>query len=326
MKFSLSEEQHSFAKALDGLLGNAGVPATARAWAAGDHGPGRELWARLADLGVAALHIPEANGGVGGDCLDLTVAFERLGHHAVPGPWIETAVLAPALLAGTPAEDLLDEVAAGELTVSVAAPPHTPRALDADIAGRTLLLDGTELSTAVVGEARTSVDLTRRLFEVMRGEPVGTVDADRAASALDTAALTCAAMLLGAGERLLAETVAYAGARRQFGHAIGEYQAVKHALADVRVALDFARPLVHGAALELDARSGDAPRDVSAAKVACSDAAYLAARTALQVHGAIGYTLEFDLNLWLLKVRALRSAWGTTAVHRARVLDALTRS
>ncbi|MEV6110667.1 acyl-CoA dehydrogenase family protein [Streptomyces sp. NPDC051940] len=323
MRFTLSAEQRSFAEALDSLLGGAGVPATARAWAAGDHGPGRKLWSRLAGLGVTALRIPEASGGVGGSCLDVAVAFEQLGRHAVPGPWIETAVLAPALPAGTPR---LDEIAAGELLVSVAAPPHTPRALDADTADRVLLLDGRELSAAAAGKARTSMDPTRRLFEVVRGEPLGTVPADHAAQALDAATLACAAMLLGAGERLLAETVAYAGARRQFGRVIGEYQAVKHALADVRVRLDFARPLVHGAALELEAGTGDAPRDVSAAKVACSDAAYLAARTALQIHGAIGYTLEFDLSLWLLKVRALRGAWGTPAVHRARVLDALTRA
>jgi alkylation response protein AidB-like acyl-CoA dehydrogenase len=91
---------------------------------------------------------------------------------------------------------------------------------------------------------------------------------------------------------------------------------VKHQLADVRIALDFARPLVFGAAL------GEVP--VSAAKVAAGDAAYLAARVGLQVHGAIGYTREFDLGLWISRVRALVSAWGTPAHHRAQVLVALT--
>jgi hypothetical protein len=118
--------------------------------------------------------------------------------------------------------------------------------------------------------------------------------------------------------------VTYAKQRRQFGRAIGEYQALKHAMADVRVALDFARPLVHVAALSLHAGSGDATRDVSAAKVAAGDAAYAAARTSLQVHGAIGYTAEHDLGLWILKVRALVTAWGTPAFHRARVLEAIT--
>ena len=94
--------------------------------------------------------------------------------------------------------------------------------------------------------------------------------------------LATAAQLLGAGERVLADSVAYVKQRKQFGREIGSYQAIKHALADVRIALDFARPLVFGAAL--------GAIDVSAAKVACADAAYLASRTGLQVHGAIGYT------------------------------------
>jgi alkylation response protein AidB-like acyl-CoA dehydrogenase len=121
--------------------------------------------------------------------------------------------------------------------------------------------------------------------------------------------------MLGAGERGLADTVVYAKQRRQFGREIGSYQAVKHQLADVRIALDFARPLVLGAAL------GEVP--ASAAKVAAGDAAHRAARTGLQVHGAIGYTAEFDLSLWLLRIRALVTAWGTPAYHRARLLDSI---
>jgi alkylation response protein AidB-like acyl-CoA dehydrogenase len=109
--------------------------------------------------------------------------------------------------------------------------------------------------------------------------------------------------------------VAYAKQRRQFGREIGSYQAIKHQLADVRIALDFARPLLFGAAL------GEVP--ASAAKIAAGDAAYLASRVALQVHGAIGYTREFDLGLWITRVRALVTAWGTPAYHRARVLEGL---
>jgi alkylation response protein AidB-like acyl-CoA dehydrogenase len=67
-----------------------------------------------------------------------------------------------------------------------------------------------------------------------------------------------------------------------------------------------------------------AVEDVSAARVAAADAAYLASRAALQVHGAVGFTEEHDLSLWLLKVRALRSAWGTQTWHRRRVLDAVS--
>ena len=313
MRFGRTPEQHAFSEALDDLLGAADVPSAARAWAAGDHSAGLKLWQRLAELGVTGLVVPEEHGGVGADPVDLTVAFERLGYHGVPGPWIESVAVAPGLLAGTPDSDLLPRVAAGEALVSVA--PAT-RALDADVAERSYTL-GTALHRAEPGAERKSVDPTRRLFEVTTGEEIATIDPARA---VDLGTLACSAQLLGAGLRLLDDSVAYVKQRTQFGRPIGEFQAVKHLLADVRVALDFAAPLVHNASLTL------APRDVSAAKVAAGDAAYLASRTALQVHGAIGYTREFDLSLWILKVRALVGAWGTPAEHRARILESLVEA
>ena len=318
MRFGRTPEQHAFSEALDDLLGAADVPSAARAWAAGDHSAGLKLWQRLAELGVTGLLVPEEHGGVGATPVDLAAAFERLGYHGVPGPWIESVAVAPALVAGTAQAEILGRVASGEAMVSVA-PPQTARALDADLAERTYAV-GTALHHAVIGAERGSVDPTRRLFEVTAGEEIATIDPARA---LDLGTLACSAQLLGAGLRLLDDSVAYVKQRTQFGRPIGEFQAVKHLLADVRVALDFAAPLVHNAAVELDAGAPTAARAVSAAKVAAGDAAYLASRTALQVHGAIGYTREFDLSLWILKVRALVGAWGTPAEHRARILESL---
>ena len=204
-----------------------------------------------------------------------------------------------------------------------AIPDLTPYALDADVAAARFVLDRTVLRAGSPGDVLRSVDPARRLFALTSGVELAVIDEPTVAKAVDTAFLACSAQLLGAGERLLEEAVGYAKQRKQFGRVIGEYQALKHALADVRVALDFARPLVHVAALSLHAGSQDAGRDVSAAKVATGGAAYAAARTALQVHGAIGYTAEHDLGLWVTKARALLTAWGTPAQHRARVLDAL---
>jgi alkylation response protein AidB-like acyl-CoA dehydrogenase len=279
-------EQRAFAATLHDLLAAAGTPSIARAWARGEPEPGLALWRRLGKLGVTALTVPAAHGGLAADRLDVVVAFEELGHHAVPGPLIETIVVAPEQ---APA-DWLQRIAAGEALVSIA-----PSFLDADAADLVL---GGEPGPLVLG-----VDRTRRLHPIP-GAPVPT----------DLAVLACAAQLLGLGQALLDMSVAYAKQRVQFGQAIGRYQAIKHKLADVYIALEFARPLLYHAAT---------PRDVSAAKVACGDAAYLAARTALQVHGAIGYTEEHDLGIYLTKVRALLGAWGTQAEHRARIMAAL---
>ncbi len=289
MKFELTDDQRDLAGALEGLLASSDTVAVARAWADDDTAPGLALWKRLADLGVTVL-ATEAGP------VEVCVAFEALGRHAVPGPWVESAAYLPVAL-GREVEGV----------ATLALPPHVPYALDADVADE--VYAGTTPG-AVVGARHTSVDRTRRLFSV---DGSGEVDQD----AFDLAVLATAAQLLGAGERVLADSVDYVKARKQFGRQIGSYQAIKHALADVRIALDFARPLVHGAAL------GEVP--AGAAKIAAGDAAYLASRTGLQVHGAIGYTAEFDLSLWLTKIRALQSAWGTPAHHRARLLEELSR-
>ncbi|MEV4052462.1 acyl-CoA dehydrogenase family protein [Amycolatopsis sp. NPDC049688] len=304
MRFQLSPEHRQFAATLHELLGGADTATTARAWAAGEHDRGLKLWRALADVGVFALLVDEAHGGLGASPVDLVVAFEALGYHAVPGPLVESAAVAPALLAG----DRLTALAEGDLLATVAAPPEVPLALDADVAGVVLDLTGAELTGAGADPVR-SIDPARRLFRVPGA---------RAAEcpAFDRGVLAVAAQLLGAGQWLLDTSVAYARQRRQYGRAIGEYQAVKHLLADVVTRLELARPLLHGAAVA----TGTFTRDVSAAKVMAADAAYLAARTALQVHGAIGYTAEHDLGLRLTKVRALAGAWGTGTFHRARVL------
>jgi hypothetical protein len=310
MNFLLDDEQRGFARSLDDLLAGSDTPAVARSWAVGDSGAGLKLWSRLADLGVSALLVPEDAAGLGATPVEMVIAFEALGRHAVPGPWVETA----AFLAVCGAPDVMASVVAGE-PLTVAVPPHTPRALDADIATTTFAVSDGFLRLAAVGSRHEAVDPARRLFDVSpRDDTVEPVDLDRA---FDMASLACAAQLLGLGEHLLDASVGYVKQRKQFGRAIGSYQAIKHALADVHIGLDFARPLVRGAAV------APGPREVSAAKVAASDAAYRAARTALQVHGAIGYTAEHDLGVWLLKVRALVGAWGGTGFHRDRILQRL---
>ncbi|MCX6401414.1 MAG: acyl-CoA dehydrogenase family protein [Propionibacteriales bacterium] len=301
MRFELTTDQQDFASSLESLLAASDTVGVARAWAEGNHEAGLKLWQRLAEQGLTML-ATEASP------VEVCVAFEALGRHAVPGPWVESAAYLPVAL-GREVE--------GVGTVSV--PPHVPYALDADVADEVYVAGPDGLAAATAGDLHVSVDRTRRLFEVRldMSSPGGSDYSTNLQTAYDLAALATAAQLLGAGERVLADSVTYVKQRKQFGREIGSYQAIKHQLADVRIALDFARPLVFGAALD------PTPRSVSAAKVACSDAAYLASRVGLQVHGAIGYTQEFDLSIWITKIRALVTAWGTPAFHRTRILDSL---
>ncbi|MEV0972598.1 acyl-CoA dehydrogenase family protein [Microtetraspora glauca] len=337
MKFILDAEQRLFGDTLHKLLAEAGTPAVIRDWSAGAHDSGRALWRSLADAGVLAIAVPESAGGAGPLPVELVTAFHELGRHAVPGPFAETVAVA-ALLghlqdgpgggpgAGSDAEfgAWSAGIAEGATVASLALPPAMPYALDADAADVVLVVDGDELRAGVPGELRASLDPARRLSSVTGGDVLASGPAVRAAgeAAYDMGALACAAQLVGVGRALLDVSVEYATARRQFGRPIGEFQAVKHHLADALVGLEYARPLVHGAALAYG--SPDFARDVSAAKVAASEAAYAAAKIALQVHGAIGYTDEYDPSLWIRKARALHAAWGSPAAHRARVVSALT--
>ena len=322
-------EQDQFAASLHDLL-SPGAPDAARRWAAGDHSPGLALWRELARLGVTGLAVPLRWGGLGANPMDVVVACEELGHHALPGPAAESLAAVPVLLAAlgddAVCEKWLPGLASGEVVATLALPPRLPLAVDADVAGLAVVAGAHAVHEGTPGIRHRSVDGARWLFELSPSRELasGPAAVRACSAALEIGTLASAAQLLGAGQALLDQTVRHAGQRVQFGRPVGAFQAVQHRLADVAIGLEFARPLLYAAAIALGSGQPTAARDVSAAKVACADAAHRAARAALQVHGAIGYTQELDLGLWLAKVRALLPAWGSQAEHRALVLEALT--
>ncbi|MER5596985.1 acyl-CoA dehydrogenase family protein [Streptomyces sp. NPDC002265] len=317
MRFLLDAEQREFTRSLDAMLTSAGPPAVARAWGRGESADGRALWSRIAQAGVFALAVPEEYAGLGPHPVELALAFVELGRHAAPGPLVET-VAAAVLLGGSaqpgPAKRFLPSLADGTLTATLSAGPDGC-ALDGDTADLLLALTPEGLLLAPGhGPVRPSLDPVRRLTPLLPGGEL--LDPEPPwARALLWARLATAAQALGVGLTLLDRTVAQVGRRIQFGVPVGSFQAVKHRLADARIALEFARPLVLGAALTLD------PADVAAAKVSACEAAYATARTALQLHGAIGYTAESDLSLWLAKARVLLAAWGSPDECRDVVLS-----
>ncbi|MFF3347855.1 acyl-CoA dehydrogenase family protein [Streptomyces sp. NPDC002779] len=304
MRFLPDAEQRAFTSSLDAMLGAADTAAVVRDWSRGEHARGRALWGRIAGAGVFALAVPPEQDGFGLRPVELALAFVELGRHAVPGPLVET-VTAAALLPEP------ERLVSGEIMATVAC--GGPYALDGDVADLRLLLTPDGLFRCPGhGPVRPSIDPARRLTALAAGELLTATPA--AGRALALARLLTAAQALGVGLALLARTVTHVERRSQFGSPIGSFQAVKHRLADAKIALEFARPLVLGAALTRT------PEDIAAAKVTACEAAYATARTALQLHGAIGYTAECDLSLWLTKARALRTAWGGPDECRAAVL------
>ncbi|MEU9325559.1 acyl-CoA dehydrogenase family protein [Streptomyces canus] len=313
MRFLLDAELREFTASLDAMLTASDTPSVVRDWSRGDHASGLALWRRIAEAGVFALAIPEAYEGLGPRPLELALAFVELGRHAVPGPLVETVVAATLLTEPGPAKRLLPALAAGE-TMATVARDHG-YALDGEAAGIRLSLTAEGLRLAPGhGHVRPSLDPARRLTPLAPGGEL-LATAPPLAPALLLARLTTAAQALGVGLALLGRTVAHVKQRTQFGVPIGSFQAVGHQLADAKIALEFARPIVLGAALTMT------EEDVAAAKVTACEAAYATARTALQLHGAIGYTAEYDLSLWLTKARALRTAWGSPDECRDTVLS-----
>ncbi len=265
-----------------------------------------------------------AGGGLGLAEPDAVGVLEETGRAAVPGPVAESFAVAHALRAGGHDEPLA-ALADGALVVSLGLGTD-PLVESADRAGL-LVLEHDGALHAVPGasvrtERQDSVDGARRLFTVA-WEPAAATElvggADLVAQTRDRLLLAVSAQLVGLSRQLLELAVAHVRVREQFGRPLGSFQAVQHRLADVAVAVEFAGPVVARAACSLAAGAPSGTRDVAMAKVFASEAAERAAYSALQVHGAMGYTREHDLHLYGLRAWALALAHGDAAVHRERV-------
>jgi alkylation response protein AidB-like acyl-CoA dehydrogenase len=316
MRFALTEDQVAFRDTVRDVLAKECTPAVVRAaWDAPAGELDRGVWDRLDEVGVLGVLVPEADGGLGLDETWLVPILEEAGRAALPHPLVETAMVA-APLAG---------VGRGMVTTDLGG-PNVPCAADADALllrwGATLAL--VERDAASLTPLET-VDRARRAARVGHdgvGEPL-TEDPAAIELAVDRGALGTAAVLVGLGQAMLDLTVGYVKERHQFGVPVGSFQAVKHHLANAALQLEMARPAVLRAAWSTAQGAPTRARDVSMAKAMASDAAELVGRAALQCHGAIGYTVEADLHLYLKRTWALARAWGDSAHHTDRVADAL---
>ena len=337
MDFQFTEEQRMFERSLREFLAAELSTAHIRALWDSAHGRSDELWRGLAALGLLGVLVPRDDGGLGLDERDFVLLAEACGYAALPEPLVDSALVTAPLLAavgGGAAARWLPALLGGEVRIALATPLE-PLVPDADVADAVLLAGGPlgdddgelrllEAPAAASLRRHASVDPSRRLFSrggLGAGEPlaVGAEARQLWARALDRGALGAAAQQLGAAARILEFSVAYASERKQFGRPIGSFQAVRNPLADVAVALEFARPVLYRAADSLARGAAAAARDVSHAWLAAGEAARMAARRGIQAHGAMGYTWELDLQIWLKRIWAMDALWGGRARHSERV-------
>ncbi|QMU69885.1 acyl-CoA dehydrogenase family protein [Streptacidiphilus sp. P02-A3a] len=353
MRFRIAEDDAALARAVAELLAKEAPPEVVRAgWPGGRIERVDAVWRRLAGLGVTGVLVPEATSGpdpdpdlgrglghelgLGLDENALVPLLRELGRSALPVPVVETVAVGAPLLAAVAAPDLgavltgrlrLTASLATDATDAADAAAPVPFGARADLfvlrAGATLrLYRRAELRIEPVASVDGSRGLARITAPAAGGLPLAESPAavDRA---WQRGVLGTAAVLLGLSERMVELTVGHVKERHQFGAPVGSFQAVKHALADAHLAVRFAGPAVLAAGAAQAGGDPAAPVATSLAKVLASDAARLVARTAIQCHGAIGYTTEYDLHLYAKRAWALAAAWGDPADHRDRLAQAL---
>jgi alkylation response protein AidB-like acyl-CoA dehydrogenase len=363
MDFDFTQEQMMLRTLARELLARESTPKQVRRWMDDPLGYDEATWQRMAEMGLPGLAIPSAFGGQGLGMIEQALVLEEMGRAAYPGPYFATAVLAAPAVTG---DQRSRAIAEGRLKATLAFLDDSlswdPEAvhLPAIAGGGEYVLSGTKrfvpfahVADLILVAARAEDEVA--VFAVEPGAPgleiTPTLEMDRTSktstlvldnarasmvggrevleNVLRRAAVGAAAEMLGAARRCMEMSVEYAKVRHQFGQPIGAFQAIKHACADMLLEVENAHAATYYAAWALDADAPDADLAASVAKAHVSEAARKVCGSAIQVHGGIGFTWEYDLHLYVKRAKHLEPLYGDAEFHRERALQlrlALTRA
>lgn len=335
MNFTFDDQQIEFRDAVRKFLVVEAAPERLREYWETQTGRSSEMRQQLTDQGLTGLSVPEENGGLGLADIDWVLLLQEVGYHGIPDSLSDAAYLTVSILKQLPADNelrntWLERMVQGQARIAVGHPIN-PFVHDAQVADLILMWHEDEIHAITPDQAKLtlnpSIDESRRLYHIEWTPSAQTrvceseKGAEIWANAVNHAAFAAAAQLLGLAQCMLDLSVDYTAQRKQFGKPIGSFQAVKHHLADVAVKIEFAGPVVHRAAYALQNNHPNAAAFVSHAKIAAGDAARLAARQGIQAHGAMGYTWEADLQMYMKRAWALDAAWGDVGFHKQRVSE-----
>jgi alkylation response protein AidB-like acyl-CoA dehydrogenase len=308
----VSEERELLRETVAALVEKHATPAAVRTAAESESGYDESLWTLLCEqVGAAALVVPEEMGGAGGELADAAVVVEELGKALVPTPLLGTTLAELALLASDePDTDALERLAEGASIGTVVFDPGF--VINGAVADVVVATDGATLTrwTTFTATPADTMDLTRRLARV---EPRDTVDIGADPGLADTAAILIAAEQVGAAAKCLDLTVAYTKERVQFGRPIGSFQALKHRMADLYVAVQSASAVVN------DAIADPSPTSAALARVSASEAFSRVAAEAVQMHGGIAITWEHDIQLYFKRAHGSAQLLGPPREHLRRL-------
>jgi alkylation response protein AidB-like acyl-CoA dehydrogenase len=323
-----------------GFIERLGGSSTTRRAMATESGYDADSWRRLCgELGLAGLAIDEKYDGQGATFVELAVACEEMGRSLLPVPFLASAVLAAG---ATSDADVLTQIAAGS-PAALAHESASARAssgtdgwritgewhavIDGAVANQLIVVaDGTTFAVSpdASGLRRTPVptmDQTRRQARLVCNDtPARRVEGDLA-RAVDLGRVALAAEAVGGARWCLDATVAYAKTREQFGRPIGSFQALKHRMADMYVAVETATSTAEHAAWVAAHQPDQLPLIAAAAKVYCADAYAHVAQETIQLHGGIGFTWEHDAHLHLKRAWSTRQLLGVPTELRTRVAE-----
>ncbi len=356
MEFALTDEQRALQDAVRSYLRDRFGPAQVRAVYEDPEGDGApaDLWKAIGEQGWLAVLVPEEYDGIGLGLLDASVIAREFGAMTTPGPWLGTILAAEAIrLAGSSDQQKswLPRLAAGEVKAAVAllkpgsspTPDNAPATADGGkLSGQLQLVEYADLADVLVVAAQDglylvepssysttrceALDRTTRLSTVDlsgTGEKLENSSPEIVQELLDRAAVLVANDLVGIARKALMETVEYDKTRVQFGKPVGSFQAIKHELADVHVAVTMAEHAATYAAYAVDTDLDDKVLAVSIAKSKAADTARKATSDMIQYHGGIGYTWEHDAHFYFKRAKRLEYAYGDAAQHRERIAKLL---
>ncbi|MCW2616499.1 MAG: acyl-CoA dehydrogenase protein [Frankiales bacterium] len=359
MQFQLTDEQRALQDAVRSYLRDRFGPTQVRELYENDtDGVPADLWKAVNEQGWLAVLVPEELDGLGLGLLDASVIARAFGAATAPGPWQSTILAGEAVrLAGSDAQrkTLLSKLAEGSLTAAVALVRNgaTPNPAGAPVvaSGPTLtgdlgLVEYAEAADVLVVASRDgglhlvdpkgagvtitpqdSLDRTTKLARVQldgaAAERLGGSSPDVLQEVLDRAAVLVANDLAGIARKALTETVEYDKIRQQFGKPVGSFQAIKHELADLHMAVTMAEHAATYAAHAFDIDAPDKRLAASIAKSKAADASRTAVSAMIQFHGGIGYTWEHDSHFYFKRSKRQEASFGDVAQHRERIATIL---
>jgi alkylation response protein AidB-like acyl-CoA dehydrogenase len=319
MNFIFTEEQTQFKDAIKSFLAEECAPASIRDGWQKNKSFNLERWKNLIELGVLSSNLPEEKGGLGMDQVTLAMMVEEMGYAGLPEPVAEQIFLVNDVIPFLP-KNITEAVESNynDGTQYIAlAHPLAPNPLFLNDAAGLILLDSSECKFIAKDdmdfEIISSNDPSRELFKVSSmNDAISTSENfDELNSAVSSrGSLMTAALLIGLAQKMIDLSSVYVLDRAQFGKPIGSFQAVKHMLADVAVKIEFAKPAVYRAAYSLSQNNPKSALHCAHAKLMCTQAAELACKNSIQAHGAMGYTWEMDLHIYMRKAWSMMACWG----------------